>query len=61
MRADFKITLMVAVDVPGKTLEEALAVAKEMKETDLITIKRGVDYNDGNIKVRGVDNGEWIE
>ena len=55
------MVLMLGVDVPGKTLEEALAHARDLKWSDLVQIKRGVDHNDSTTKVTGVDTGEWTE
>lgn len=61
MKANVRMVLMLGVDVPGKTLEEALAHARDLKWSDLVQIKRGVDHNDSTTKVTGVDTGEWTE
>lgn len=61
MRVNVKIILMCSVEVPGKNLSEALAAAEALKERDIVQFKRGVDWNDGLIKVTGVETGEWTE
>ena len=44
--------LMVATEVRAKDLDEALEIAKTMKESDFVDIHG--DYVDGNMSVTGV-------
>ena len=47
-----KLKLEVAVPVTAPSLEEAIAKARELKETDFVTIDG--DYMDGDIKIIGL-------
>ena len=47
-----KLKLEVIVPVTAPSLEEAIAKARELKETDFVTIDG--DYMDGDIKIIGL-------
>ena len=47
-----KLKLEVTVPVTAPSLEEAIAKARELKETDFVTIDG--DYMDGDIKIIGL-------
>lgn len=61
MRANIKLKLVVSVPVAGGNLEDALVAARQLKEKNIITFKPNVEYTDGEIKVLGVDSGEWVD
>lgn len=52
-----RLVLMVSTTIQAESMEDALIQAKDMRETDFVTIP---EFLDGSIKITGVSKtGAW--
>lgn len=58
MNAYIKLTMIITVPLKATELDAALTEARSLKESKLITFKKGVEYSDGQMEVVGVQE-DW--